>query len=375
MKKVILATTALTVAAGFAGTAHAVNVEMYGQVNKSAMMMDNGDSTRFAVTDNDFSSTRFGVRGSQVLANGLTASVLLETEIQDNPSNQATIADAVNGTVTNDKNTFTTRHARVGLAGNWGALFVGKTSTATDGVTEVDLGAAQDVTGSAMSRIGGGITPHDATNTAGALVNYIDNMNGLDFAGRTGTATDGFNDRFNTLRYDSPIVEGFQGRVAATSGDDMDVAVYYNGKFDAFAVAGGIGYAKFNNYDPTGTGADADDQWSGSVSVKHDSGISGTIAYGTRSYNAASRDDSEMIYAKLGYDWKNWGFAGEYGNYDKVGDSTVADNSVDAYGLAAQYDLGHGVSVAGYWKEFDLDLASVDTDKVDVYGLNMRVKF
>lgn len=47
------------------------------------------------------------------------------------------------------------------------------------------------------------------------------------------------------------------------------------------------------------------------------------------------------------------------------------------YGLAAQYDMGHGVSVAGYWKNFDVDFsaAAATSKEVDVYGVGLRVKF
>ena len=76
MKKALFATSALAVAGFVAADASAVDVEMYGQVNKLFAVSDDGQNTETTVWDNDNSSTRFGMKGSQALDNGLTASVL-----------------------------------------------------------------------------------------------------------------------------------------------------------------------------------------------------------------------------------------------------------------------------------------------------------
>ena len=395
MNELILATTAFSFVA-FSVNAHAVGVEMYGQVNKGVMITDNGDSTSFNVVDNDFSSTRFGLRGSQVLANGLTASFLLEADLRGNSSSSVNGSHPSNVGIGNA--TFEERHARVGLAGEWGAVFVGKTSTATDGVTEVDLGAAQDVTGSAVGRIGGGVEILNAASAPTGFIidNFANNMSGVgtphlnsstlpDAAAVVG---DIYADRVNVVRYDSPIFEGFQGRVAVAQGGDIDLGVYYSGKFDAFEIAAGLGFVKFNDHLETVDAATlalvdagraagdlkAEKQWSGSFSVKHDSGIAGTVAYGELSYDnkTPGTQDAEFYYGKLSYQLNEWGFAGEYGVFENA-----LKDELKYYGLAAQYDMGHGVSVAGYWKNFDVDFnaAAATSKEVDVYGVGLRVKF
>ena len=395
-KSILLATSAIIAAGAVASNAMAVDVKMYGQVNKGIMMYDDGRDSEFNIVDNDMSSTRFGVRGSQVLDNGMTASVLFEGQMESDSSSAITqnTAGSIQSTPADTgAANFQERHTRVGLAGDWGAVFVGRTSTATDGVTEVDLGPVGDIMGSATSRMGSALF---FRQSSGALSNFqigevIDNFDGMAFAG--GSADDGtgaagaigglfgngFGDRFNVVRYDSPIWNGLQARVAVAQGGNADAAVYYNGKFDAFEVAAGVGHVIYNNVTANSNAArnEVESQTSGSISVKHDSGLSLTAAYGERSYDKkrAGTDDPEFYYVKGGYSWDNWGVAVDYGNYDSINVDTAANHSATATGVGVQYDMGQGVSLAGYFRQFDLDMSGVNTDALNVYGVNMRVKF
>lgn len=345
IKKHLLASTALIAGSLLAINAQAGDAEFYGQVNKALMWADDdaSNSDRLRVVDNDLSSTRFGFRGEQAIGNGLTASFLLEGEFASSPNDTSRAMSAGLGDTSSDTtSSFTERHARVGLSGNFGSVFMGRTSSATDGITEIDLGSVSDVMSSDMGAFGAGVSGFGGS---------YDNLEGF-VAGNA--------DRVNLVRYDTPIYNGFQGSVAFANGGDVDAAVRYGAKFGGTEVKAGIGYAKFNS----ATLADAE-QWSGSISAKHDSGLNGTVAYGTQDIDATNVDP-EFWYAKVGYDMGNWGFAVDYG--------TAEDFSVDdakAWGLGAQYNFGNGVSAAVLYRDLDVD-ASGD-GKVAV--ANMRVKF
>ncbi|MBI1363803.1 MAG: porin [Proteobacteria bacterium] len=375
MKKSLLLATSAFVAFG-AAAANAVDVDLYGQANKSILVYDDGKDTQTNFVDNDKSSTRFGLRGSQALDNGLTASVLIEAEVQSGGNGDSnTIAQnnsTTLGTTPQPANAagLTERHTRVGLAGNWGAVFLGRTSTATDGITEIDIAGVDDVLGSGVDRFGGGLSFRQ-NNTAGTAVATVsqafDNLDGI--------ASRSHNDRVQTVRYDSPIFNGFQGRIAAAQGGDIDAAVLYSGKIDAFEVKGGVGYVAFNN---TATAANniLEDQWAGSLSVKHDMGIGATIAYGEQNLDkkATGVDDPNFIYVKLGYTWD----AFEVGaDYTKASDMQIGtlNQEATAWGLAGQYNMGNGVSLAGLYRNMDLDRTGTNTDSINLYALNLRVKF
>lgn len=372
-KSLLLAGTAIV--AMNAATAAAVDVDMYGQVNKSVLVYDDGRDTEVNFVDNDKSSTRFGLRGSQALSNGLTASVLFEAEVQSNASNEITqqIADTnlPSTPLAGNAGTLTERHTRVGLAGNWGAIFLGRTSTATDGITEIDIAGADDVLGSGVDRFGGALFFRDNTGNPPS-VRVSDVFDNLDGIGSRSHA----DDRVQTIRYDSPIFNGFQARAAVAQGGDMDVALLYSGKIDAFEVRGGVGYVAFNNQ-PTTANNDLTHQWAGSVSVKHDSGIGATFGYGQQGLErkTAGVDDPTFYYVKLGYTWDAFEVAADYSHHSDmlIG---AADHDATAWGIGAQYNMGNGVSLAGMWRMLDLDQTGpTNYDNIHLYAMNLRVKF
>lgn len=371
-KRILLATSALI--AGFAADAKAVDVEMYGQANKGVLVYDDGRNTETNFVDNSRSSSRFGFRGSQALDNGLTASVLIEQELESNASDVLTQSTAVNQATTpagTQGAGLTERHTRVGLAGDWGAVFLGHTSTATDGITEIDLAGAEDVIGSNLEDIGGGLRFRQNTGalsavTVGGVTNNMDGIRGNN------------QDRVETLRYDSPIFHGFQGRLATAQGGDIDAAVLYNGKVDAFQIAAGVGYVAYNGA-ATSASNELTSQTSGSFSVKHDSGLALTAAYGTQSIDRAGAgiDDPAFMYVKAGYAWDAFEVAADYAEHSDIADGGFVTNNTEttSYGVGAQYNMGHGVSLAALYRQIDLDRALLNTDSINVYAMNLRVKF
>lgn len=373
MKKTLLATSALALVAATAG---AVDVEMYGQVNKGVFGYNDGQDTNVMIVDNALSSTRMGVKGAQGLDNGLTASVLYEMEMVNNSSAAYTQdSNANTGAAKTVGNSATasiaTRQARVGLSGNFGGVYVGTQSVATDGVLASDLAGAQDVMGQDVAKIGGGLELRNKVTHAqtGTTINSLTNNTG-NFG----------NERADSVRYDSPIFAGFQGRASVQQGGDMDAAVFYDGAMGDFKVAGAAGI-QYNNNSTQAFGAQyVESNQGASVSVAHASGLAGTVAYHTQTLanKPSTGDEAEGMYAKVGYAWDKYEVAADYSTNENFSSSTARYDGVDAMGLAAQYNLGNGVSVAGLYRTFDAEIGGATktaTDSVDLYGVNMRVKF
>jgi len=394
MKKALMASTALVAAGFIAADASAVDVELYGQVNKAFVVYDDGQATDSTVADNDKSSTRFGFMGSQALDNGLTASVLIEGELQNNASNAftqnqaGTDGDTASTPTVGTGSNFRERHTRVGVAGDWGAVFLGRLSSATDGVAEQDLAGAGDVLGSDVSRFGGGLNFTNDSATTGTVADIYDLDRGAGDVnitvnqgitqGAGGVNFDG-NQRIDGVRYDSPIFNGFQGRLSVAGGGDVDGAVYYNGKYEEYAIKAGLGYVRYNDGTSVVNNA-LESQITGSVSVKHDSGIAGTFAMGERSLDnkAAGIEDPGYWYIKGGYAWDAFEVAADYGTYSDYITTQTADHEMKAMGLAGQYNLGNGVSVSGLYRNFgfESDDANLDNaEDISLYAVNLRVKF
>ena len=383
MKKTLLATTALAVSGFVAGQASAVSVELYGQVNKAMMFVDDGTSTDFTVVDNDVSSTRFGLKGTQALDNGLTASMLLEGEIQTNASNNATQDLTGNtGTVWDGSAgaSFAARHARVGLAGDWGAVFVGTQSLATDSVAEQDMVGVQDLMYSDPAVIGGGYKIRTKTQGNALSATLTD---GAIAAGSTSVADMASNydgERDDAVRYDSPIFNGFQGRASVAQGGNVDMAVYYDGKISDVALKGAVGYTMFNNQAyvaGTTHPNELESQLAGSITASLDNGLAGTVAYGQRSINdkATGVEDPSFWYAKVGYSWDAFEVAADYGTYEDQVAAIATDHELNTFGFGGQYNLGEGVSLAAMYRNFDADVTGVATESIGVYAMSMRVKF
>lgn len=271
MKKTLLATTALAFVAAHAS---AVDVDLYGQVNKGLFGYNDGRGTDFVVSDNALSSSRLGVKGAQTLDNGLTASVLFEGEMASNASDAFTqsSANGSSGTATTPASsgaaTFSERQARVGLSGNFGGVYLGKQSTAIDGVLTQDLAGAQDVMSADYARIGGGLKLRQSSNDT-----FV-NAGGTTIGDLT---SDLAQSRDDSIRYDSPIFNGFQARASVAQGGDSEGSVFYDGAVAGLKVKSAAG-VRFNNSDTTAAaGSNPSREYVASVSAAHDSGLAGTL--------------------------------------------------------------------------------------------------
>lgn len=378
MRQIALFSTSLL--AGFVSIApaHAVDVKMYGQVNKALVGFDDGVNTDFAIVDNDNSSTRFGLKGEQKLDNGLTASVLIEAEMQSNPSNLMTQNSAAGQSATplsgSNAGTGTTanleeRHASVGLAGQYGGLVLGKTSTATDGIFTKDKAGVTDIMTSDVFRIGGGL-------------NFRDGADALSGATIGNMTFNGAVDRANAIRYDSPKITLPFGSVSAkastSQGGDVDASALFENKFAGFdlVAAGGV---KLNNDDTSTATNVAQRRYMAALSAKHDSGFGGTLAYTTDDLGqkTASSHDPEQWYAKVSYAWDAYEVAADYGQASHYGatGATLSTSKLTTYGVGAQYNMGNGVSLAGMYRNYDADRSATSLQDIDMFVANMRVKF
>ena len=124
MKKTL---AAVAVLGAFAGSALAADVQLYGRVDEgfayNHVDLDDGtDATdSFSLNSGMQSGSRFGIKGTEDLGNGLTVGFILE--------NGFTADDGV------DKNTFFDRESSLFLQGSFGKLAVGKIGSINNGTS------------------------------------------------------------------------------------------------------------------------------------------------------------------------------------------------------------------------------------------------
>lgn len=376
MRHLALAATALT---ALASTALAVDVKLYGVVDKALMVHDDGETTESSIVDNNNESTRFGLAGEHKLDNGLTAGVLFEVEQASNRSNAITQAGTgINhsqaNTPTNTTSDLTERMARVSLGGDFGTILLGQQDLATDDAAYHDLAAAGSVMNPNVAAFGGGLkfrtksgaTFGDLTAPGYTTVTVSDMALGMD----------GGADVDDSIRYNSPIFYGFNGSLSVAQGGTVDATARYAGSLAGLQVDSAVGYKWVNDNTTTATDEDVGALYA-SASVKHSSGLAATVAYQGRQleHKTAGVEEGQGWYGKVGYEFGPYGIAADYAHFSNPL-VTATDNSLDAYGLGAAYDLGHGVSTGILYRNYNAKVSGVTTDKqINVGVASLKVKF
>lgn len=342
-------------------------VKIYGQVSKMLLMYDDGRDTDSTVTDNAITGTKFGVEGERMLGNGLTASFLFEGPLAGTDSGGFTQGTGAGlpSTPVNTAASMNTDFARVGLAGAWGTVLIGKQDTAADGSTKVDVGGASSLLISDMNWIGGGlIYRNSAGATTGVTLNTVHSS--LDEENLT-----------DSVRYNSPEWNGLAGSASYEQDGDVEVSAAYTrtvGK--AWELASKLGYRSINSQAAAVSNVN-NHTVKGSFSAKHESGFAGSVAYSalTRDNKAAGVDDATNLYLKGSYSWDSFAVGADYSQSSDFSTTNLGGDAT-AMGLAGVYDMGHGVETGVLYKTFSFDdNTAVAYGDIDLLAFYMGVKF
>jgi hypothetical protein len=218
-----------------------VSLTVYGQVHESVIYWNDGIDKNAYVVSNNTSRTAFGFRGNAKITSDISAGYLLEIGIRyATSSNRNQNADRAGG----NENLLDIRHSAWYVdSKSLGRVWVGKTSAATDGITEINL----------ANRVNG------ANNVAYWNGGYLLRNTGVKASALTwgnlysqGTPNVGEGDRLNTVKYVSPTFGGFIASASWSEDDRIEAALRYAGEFSGIRLAAGIGYQKmtdFNNGD------------------------------------------------------------------------------------------------------------------------------
>jgi predicted porin len=370
MQKILPA--AILAATALAGHAMAMDVKLYGTVDKALMGYNDGQNSDVTVVDNNNETTRFGLGGEQKLDNGLTASFLFENQMSSNNSaglTQNTAAGA-SSTPANTTVNLQERIARVGLAGNWGAMFLGQQDVASDDAYSHDLAAASSVLNANVASFGGALVFQNAAgaNLSVGGTDLTPNLFALGNNGDTATA--------DALRYNSPIWNGLNGSASISQGGNVDATIRYTRDYADVSVDSALGYTRVNNQ-ATAASNGLKSSLNGSVSAKLKNGLGATVAYTSQQLDnkTAGVEDPSGIYGKVGYAWGAYGVAAEYGQFkNPVAVST--DTEMDVYGVGAEWAMADGITVGALYRNFTPKVSGVSGEQdIDLYALSMRVKF
>jgi hypothetical protein len=333
-----------------------VSLTVSGHVNEAIMYWEDGDEKGRRVVSNHQERTRFRFVGDAKITPEWSAGYLLEigarytsggfSRNQINPTGGTNVSTSL----------FDIRHSAWWLENRaLGRIWVGKTSTATDGITEINLANVNAVSS-------------DASRWKTTFFLQLNNIT----PGFGASWNVGEGDRNTTVKYVSPTVAGFQASAAWGEDDILDAALRYAGEFSGIRLAAGVGY-KVHRDNPGKTGSDGPEcaDRAGAAGFNNVStvdckafGLSASVIhlhtglFVTGSYGYL-QDDNRTLKFKQGFSQGGAGAARDVKDRDQhwylqggleqnwfgIGRSTV-------YGEYGVYDAGAGLTTTGQANSF-----------------------
>jgi hypothetical protein len=337
-----------------------MSLKLYGQVNKAFLASDDGNTRDSYIVDNDNSSSRVGFLATSNVAGDVTVGARGEWEYQDNPSN------LINQDDKSMSGSLDSRWVDAQITSQrFGKLYIGKGDTASNNTSEVDLSGTSVVGYASVADMAGGLLFYDK-NT--------DQLSGT----RIGSVFSDFDglSRQTRLRYDTPTFGGFYLAGSLDDEGAKDVALNYAAKWgEDFTFAAALAYA-----DPQKTYATIDNQYNGSASILHSSGVSLTVAAGLQEFDDNQRHDATFMYGKVGYRHQFFDFGETRFSLDYALNEKVAQNGDEAESVGLQLvqdipDWGSEYYLGYRWHRLDRDRGNVDFDDINALMTGVRVKF
>jgi hypothetical protein len=321
--------------------AQAVDFSLSGQVNRLIMNVDNGDEDGFVHADNSVSGTRWRIKGSGDLDNGMTAGLLYENQLQSNPSSDVEASsldsDGLSGDVGGGDN-FSTRHSNVWVKGDFGKITMGQGDGAADGSAEVDRS---------------GTTVIQYTGSSGDLLGSMEYGTSGVTVGAARSSFDGLS-RNDNIRYDGAY-DKFTFAGSLGNGDKVELSGKY--AMDNLEVKIGL-------WDEGDSGGE-DSGHAISASWETDRGINLTGAYS----GDDGTDDPTNLYLKVGFKDGDSAYAVDWSETQDLGPGDASSIS-----LAWVLNFMQGVQTYVSYRVESIDSVADDDDVEALIG-GARVKF
>ncbi|MEO1610433.1 MAG: hypothetical protein AAFR90_14095 [Pseudomonadota bacterium] len=348
-----------------------VSLTVSGRVNQAVMFWSadeipaanrggndqNGEGSNIYTGTNSQSISRFTFKGKAQINADWSAGYLMEFGVTGGE-----FADAAAQDTDQSASGIEVRHEALYIKSKtFGTMWLGQTSTAADGITEISLGG------------GMGSGPDFSNETANFLT-----TNGVDtFSDVGGGSQAGEGSRRNVVKYVSPTFAGFVFSGSAGEDDYWDAALRYAGEFGTIRVAAGVAYSSLTE----GTGDGADTELGASASISHvPTGIYLTGMYGIDEDEAdpAGQQENSTWYVEAGIGQKflpvgKTTFWGMYGVSDT---EEVNDGELTYYGVGFSQDIdAAAMETYIYYKRFDAEIGETDVGSLDVLMAGAVIKF
>ena len=347
MKKSLIALAVLA-AAGAASAQSSVS--LYGLVDVYAGNVKNtiaipGSKAQTAVNSSGLNNSRWGLRGSEDLGNGLKANFVLESGFN---TDDGTAAGASFG-----------RKATVGFSSGFGSVELGRNYTAYDTLRAVTNNTA-DTNVSVTNEVWQNGSTYNPNGTINVSADYDNRVS-------------------NSIRFDSAVYGGFSGSVAygfgenkTTTTDAIDNLALHV-KYANGPLLVGYAYQQQDSANP----ANKDAKFN-LLAGSYDFGVAKLVA----GYNTVKRqqtvtlggEDKEYqfgVQAPLGAVTLYAGYANS--ENETTGGVTVSERS--GYNLAATYALSKRTTAYAGYKNVEIDSGAGKGNEIDAFAVGVRHTF
>ncbi len=333
-----------------------VSLKIYGQVNQSLLIWDNGDESDAYVVDNDSSASRIGFRGKAKINHDWSAGYRIEIGVYSAESDRVTEANDDGRNQVLDLR----RSEMFIKSKTYGKVSWGLTSHALDSTT------TQDLSGTHVVARNGGLRYIEAF-----AVQRTDGVASGVIWGDVFESDTEF-DRDNVIRYDTPTIAGFKVSASWGEDDEWSVAAFYKAKFADFKLKAAIGYGE----DQEDSGSSKSENFNGSASIMHTP--TGIFVTGSGGEKSKGNDVDETFYqikAGIQQRWNSLGKTTLYGEYIDSEVDLVGEGEIYGFGVVQKVDAAAMELYAGFRHyEADLDNGVATEDFITVVT-GARIKF
>lgn len=347
MKKSLIALAVLA-AAGAASAQSSVS--LYGLVDVYAGNVKNtiaipGSKAQTAVNSSGLNNSRWGLRGSEDLGNGLKANFVLESGFN---TDDGTAAGASFG-----------RKATVGFSSGFGSVELGRNYTAYDTLRAVTNNTA-DTNVSVTNEVWQNGSTYNPNGTINVSADYDNRVS-------------------NSIRFDSAVYGGFSGSVAYGFGENKTTTtdatdnLSLHVKYANGPLLVGYAYQQQDSANP----ANKDTKFN-LLAGSYDFGVAKLVA----GYNTVKRqqtvtlggEDKEYqfgVQAPLGAVTLYAGYANS--ENETTGGVTVSERS--GYNLAATYALSKRTTAYAGYKNVEIDSGADKGNEINAFAVGVRHTF
>jgi hypothetical protein len=338
----------------------ALEAKLSGQINRGLVWADDGTHDEVFHVDNEASSTRIRVTGSEEVDGLGTVGIIGEWQFESNSSADIKFNELGGFGSTNN---FTERHMDIYFKTAVGKFSIGQGDMASNGTSEVDLS-------------GTGVITYSSVADMAAAIDFLDpaipTPTGIAEVGETRSNFDGFS-RDDRFRYDTTFLGPLTVSASGRQDDEWDVAVRYAAELGGLGkVAAAAAYALGSS---TRYGGSGYDQFSSSASWLHGSGFNITVAFARRDLDDPGliKDDPETIYVKLGLKSEKHAFSVHWSTTD---DFDIKGDEADTIGAGYVFNIVKGVELYAGFNIYELDRTGTSSiDDVTAVMTGARVKF